>query len=138
NTFKNKLEQNDVVAFSMEPGQGVEISLNGVVLDTIEEDEFFNLLLRTWIGNVPLSSTYRASLLQGGDVDSGLRSRFDAIAPSEARRAEVVAWTQEQESQSVAAAPSDRTTPDGSSPEVDAGIPAIALDLPPPDLRTRR
>ena len=95
--FKGRLVQNDFVEISHSPGKGVTVSLNDVVLGTIKDESFFSMLLATWIGSVPLSSDYRDSLLKVGDVDNGLRSRFNAIAPSAARVAEVRAWGSDQE-----------------------------------------
>lgn len=138
NAFKGKLQQNDIVALSMEPGEGVEIQLNGVVLDTINDDDFFNLLLRTWIGNVPLSSTYRTNLLQAGSVDSGLRARFEAIEPASQRREAVLAWLEPDEPE--AAAEDERSERQSaeqrpSAPDAGMGIAAVTpLDIPRPEL----
>jgi periplasmic protein TonB len=139
NMFKGRLEKNDVITFSLEPGEGVSIAINDVVLDTINSDEFFNVLLRTWIGNVPLSSAYRASLLQAGDISSDLRRRFESIEPSESRREELIAWTQPPEPATPppTASATDpeprRDTP--PRPDVGIGLPPVALDIPRPDLR---
>jgi TonB family protein len=137
NAFKGKLQKNDTVTLSMEPGEGVDITLNGVVLDTINDHEFFNLLLRTWIGNVPLSSTFRANLLRAGSVDAGLRSRFEAIAPTEQRREAILAWTQPEEPET----PEDetpqrqRTAERTPTPDTRPRIAAVTpLDIPRPEL----
>ncbi|MDQ2075062.1 TonB family protein [Marinimicrobium sp. ABcell2] len=138
NLFKGRLEKNDVITFSLEPGDGVFIAINDVALGTIGSDEFFNVLLRTWIGNVPLSSAYRASLLQAGDVSSDLRRRFESIEPSDSRREELIAWTQPPEpAQPAQTARASEPTPSREAPRPDIGIglPAVALDIPRPDLR---
>ena len=121
NLFKDRLEKNDVIAFSLEPGEGVTIAVNNVVLETIDSDEFFNVLLRTWIGNVPLSSAYRTSLLQAGDVSPDQRRRFESIQPSESRREEVLAWIQ----------PAEPATP---APAQELSPPQVALNIPRPEL----
>lgn len=90
--FKGRLVQNDHVKISHAPGKGVTVLLNDVALGTIKDENFFSMLLATWIGSVPLSSDYRDSLLKVGDVDTGLRGRFSTINPSNARIAEVRAW----------------------------------------------
>ncbi len=90
--FKGRLVQNDHVKISHTPGKGVTVLLNDVTLGTIKDENFFSMLLATWIGSVPLSSDYRDSLLKVGDVDGGLRGRFSTIAPSAARVAEVRSW----------------------------------------------
>lgn len=92
--FKGRLEKDDHVVITNTPGSGISVSLNNVKLGTIEDNTFFNMLLATWIGNVPLSSDYRESLLKVGDVDAGLRGRFVSITPPPNRIAEVNAWNQ--------------------------------------------
>ena len=73
---------NDTVAFSYEPGKGVNITINDVFLGNIAGDKFFNMLLRTWVGRVPLSSDYKDDILKNGKVSADLKSRFDKIKPS--------------------------------------------------------
>ena len=101
--FKGRLVQNDHVKISHAPGKGVSVSLNDVILGAIKDENFFSMLLATWIGPVPLSSDYRDSLLKVGDVNSGLRTRFTGITPAAARIAEIRSWGSEVE---VAAAKS--------------------------------
>jgi periplasmic protein TonB len=92
--FKGRLVPNDYVKISHTPGKGVSVTLNDVLLGTIKDENFFSMLLATWIGSVPLSSDYRDSLLKVGDVNTTLRARFSTIAPSSARVAEVRDWAQ--------------------------------------------
>lgn len=125
NLFKDRLEKNDVIAFSLEPGEGVTIAVNDVVLETIDSDEFFNVLLRTWIGNVPLSSAYRTSLLQAGDISPDQRRRFENIKASADRREEILAWTQPAE---------PATPPADSAPAPQVSPPQVALNIPRPEL----
>lgn len=95
--FRGRLVQNDHVKISHTPGKGVTVTLNDVVLGTIKDENFFSMLLATWIGSVPLSSDYRDSLLRVGDINDGLRGRFSTIAPSAARVAEVRSWSAQEE-----------------------------------------
>jgi periplasmic protein TonB len=91
--FKSRFMVNDFIRFTNLPGKGVDIALNGILIGNIQDNAFFSMLLSTWIGKIPLSSDYRDSLLKVGDVDTGLRSRFDAIAPSSSRITDVKTWT---------------------------------------------
>lgn len=91
--FKGRFQANDHIVFSSVPGNGVNISVNGVILGNIADNKFFSMLLSTWIGRVPLSSDYRDSLLKMGNVNSGLRSRYDAIKPDPSRVAEINKWS---------------------------------------------
>lgn len=90
--FKGRLLKDDHVIITNTPGKGVSVSLNTIEIGTISDDKFFSMLLATWIGNVPLSSDYRDSLLKVGDVDAGLRGRFSSTKPTAGRIAEVSAW----------------------------------------------
>lgn len=90
--FKGRLVKDDHIVITNTPGKGVSVSVNTVEIGTIGDDKFFSMLLATWIGNVPLSSDYRDSLLKVGDVDAGLRGRFSSMSPTAARIAEVNAW----------------------------------------------
>lgn len=95
--FKGRLVPNDYVKISHIPGKGVSVTLNDVLLGTIKDENFFSMLLATWIGSVPLSSDYRDSLLKVGDVDTALRTRFTTIIASAARVAEIRTWGQGNE-----------------------------------------
>ncbi|WP_084004964.1 TonB family protein [Gilvimarinus polysaccharolyticus] len=90
--FQERLQKDDHVVFSLTPGQGVVISVDDVNLGTIADDDFFGLLLSTWLGRVPLSSTYREQLLVSGDVSASLVDRYDSINPTPARVDQVALW----------------------------------------------
>jgi protein TonB len=91
--FKGRFLKDDFISFTNNPGKGVDIAVNGVLLGNINDNAFFSMLLSTWIGKIPLSSDYRDSLLKVGDVDAGLRSRFSIISPTAARTTEIKTWT---------------------------------------------
>lgn len=102
--FKGRLEINDHIVFDQTPGQGVEVRVNNVSLGRIPDDQFFPMLLRTWVGRVPLSSTYRENLLKVGNVSADLRSRYERITPSAARIATVTSWKKPEANTEVVAA----------------------------------
>ena len=110
--FKGRFLSNDHIVFSSAPGNGVNISVNGVLLGNIKDNQFFSMLLSTWIGRVPLSSDYRDAILKMGNVDAGLRGRFAAIAPSTSRVAAINAWLAPVE---VAAASSSKAAEKSSA-----------------------
>lgn len=129
--FKGRFLKDDVITFSNNPGAGVDIAVNGVLLGNIEDNVFFSMLLSTWIGKIPLSSDYRDSLLKVGDVDSGLRGRFSVIAPTASRAAEIKTWTAPQVE--VAAAESSSAKSSASAKVAAAavaGTAVIATELP--------
>lgn len=126
--FKGRLQQNDHIIFALNPGDGVDISVNNVLLGNIEDDQFFPMLLRTWIGRVPLSSDYRANLLTVGDVPADLRTRYDAITFTSARVAEINSWKKPiLEPAQVAAAP----TREAPRPATEPATPTPPVSLPP-------
>jgi periplasmic protein TonB len=92
NLLRPKLTTGDVLRIErLEHQKLTRVSLNGQVLGTIDDAHFFDLLLRTWIGPVPLSSEFKESLLAGGKVNPDLLARFNNTKPSSARTAELVA-----------------------------------------------
>lgn len=88
NLMKIKMVKGDIFTISRE-AESTKIILNGVTLGELNNPKFFDLLLRTWIGPVPLSSDFRDGLLVAGNIDSGLLARFDATFPSDTRVAAV-------------------------------------------------
>ncbi len=91
--FKGRFVQNDTIMFTFEPGKGVNISINDVLLGNIGSDKFFGMLLRTWIGKVPLSSEYKDDILKAGNVNAALKGRYEKIKPSKERTTEVAGWS---------------------------------------------
>lgn len=139
--FKGRFQKDDFISFTNNPGKGVDISVNNVLLGKIDDNAFFTMLLSTWIGKIPLSSDYRDSLLKVGDVDTNLRGRFSAISHTATRTAEVKTWTGAQVEVKAAEASSSKSSTGGKidaeavakaeRPKLD--IPAIekpALDIP--------
>lgn len=92
NMVRRRLREDDVLTFDAEPGNGMSVHVNGVELGHIKSNNFFNMLLRTWIGNIPLSTEFRASLMAGGTIDEALARRYDSIQPGPARIAAVEGW----------------------------------------------
>jgi protein TonB len=101
--FKGRFAPNDTIAFISEPGKGVNITINDVLLGNIASDKFFSMLLRTWIGKVPLSSDYKDGILKSGNVSAELKSRFDKIKPSKDRITEVAGWSKIKSAADLAA-----------------------------------
>lgn len=99
--FKGRLISGDHIVFKLTPTQGVEISVNGILLGSIKDDKFFSLMLSSWIGKIPLSSEFKENILKVGDVGSSLRSRFDQIKPANYRIGEVSAWSGQAQASSA-------------------------------------
>lgn len=101
--FKARFSTNDTIAFTSEPGKGVNVTINDVFLGNIAGDKFFGMLLRTWIGKVPLSSDYKDGILKNGQVNADLKARFDKIKPTKERTAEVANWSKLKSPAEIAA-----------------------------------
>ncbi|MCV6613426.1 MAG: TonB family protein [Cellvibrionaceae bacterium] len=67
------------------------LQLNGQALGKIEQAGFFQTLLRSWLGQVPLSSSFKAQLLVSGDIDEAIHSRYSATTPSPERLQQMAA-----------------------------------------------
>ncbi len=65
--------------------EGIALELNDVALGEIESQGLFDLLLQTWIGEVPPSTKFREQLLAAGQINSDLLSRFNALQPTDGR-----------------------------------------------------
>lgn len=90
NLLKIKLVKGDILRIERSAAKNTTtVILNRQTLDTIADAHFFDLLLRTWLGPVPLSSEFKESLLGGGTVKPELAERFADISPTSARIAEI-------------------------------------------------
>ncbi|HWV13932.1 MAG TPA: TonB family protein [Cellvibrio sp.] len=90
--FKDRLQQNDYLIFSYQAKTGVTITLNNILLGKIASDDFFKMLLSTWVGSVPLSSHYKNAILKAGDIDSDLIHRFANSKSTLERSQEIAGW----------------------------------------------
>lgn len=85
NLLKVNLAAGDALRIERETNSGTVLTLNGITLGRIDDDRFFDLLLRTWVGPVPLSSQFKQNLLAAGNVPNDIQQRFSRIKPTEAR-----------------------------------------------------
>lgn len=126
NMVRKRLVAGDVLRFDAEVGKGTTVTLNGVTLGNIPNDNFFNILLRTWIGSVPLSSEFRDGLLASGKPDGGLESRYRALQPQEGRAEAVASWIEPKEeapaATTVAAVRPEPPKPTVQKPAVEVAV----------------
>ncbi len=92
--IRDRLELNDHLVISYLPAEGVSVSLNTVELGRLDDDAFFGLLLRAWIGQVPSSTRFRDDLLKTKQADATLVQRFNHIYPRNARIEVAKSWRQ--------------------------------------------
>lgn len=133
NMLKIKLMAGDIFTIDR-TGSTVLISLNGAQLGQIPDPAFFDLLLRTWIGPVPLSSDFKQNMLVAGNVNSGLITRFESTRPSDERIAAVEdavkARAKQAEAQEDDSTPKVAVAKTDIKPKIEAPV-AIA---PPPKI----
>lgn len=120
NFLRVKMKANDVLRIERISGTGTRLSINGQELGVVPSERFFDLLLRTWIGPVPLSSDFKQALLAGGDVPDGLKKRFSKTSPSRERIAEVTLALQ------TAAPPQETSSPEKGGTETAPATKSIA------------
>ncbi len=149
NMLKIKMISGDIFTVDRRE-DNIQVSVNGILLGEIEDPQFFDLLLRTWIGPVPLSSDFRKDLLTEGSIKPGPLTRFESTRPSDERIAAIegaIASKRESESSGpvassdkpkVAVAPAVTAVVEKpSAPVIQApSASAPTLALAPPELET--
>jgi len=134
--FKRKLTKGDVILIDSQAGEGTVVSVNGVELGTLHTEGFFNVLLRTWIGSVPLSSDFRSQLLQNGQVDESLLARYESIAPSSERIAANAEWTKPKPKPQVTRVPEAIASTAISAPILAPTVTLPIVSAPQPSAET--
>ena len=61
--FADSAKKGDQYVIDYIPGQGVSVSKNGVLLGTIEGEDFKNALLEIWLGNKPADKDLKKGML---------------------------------------------------------------------------
>lgn len=139
NLFRGYLVAGDHLSIDFAPNTGrTSVSLNDILLGEIDDTEFFNTLLRAWIGSVPPSSDFRDSLMRAGEVDSGLLATYESLQPASDRVAQVAEMVEQRQ---AASAPEEKAAsapaPAKAEPAQVASAkpkPELKADIPPPTL----
>ena len=140
NMLRVRLVANDILTIDRSMDEGLTVSLNGTTLGKIEDRTFFDLLLRTWIGSVPLSSTFRENLLSNGEVDPELFVRYESTRPTDERiatiQSAIAASKDEKIAQQAAEAKTVATINESATdlikaPTLETQTPALAVIAPP-------
>lgn len=84
NSLNIKLKKNDIFTLS-KTGNRIDILVNSIKLGTVEDAAFFTVLLRTWLGNVPPSSNFRANLLLAGQIANEELALYKSVRPTQSR-----------------------------------------------------
>lgn len=139
NLFSGRFYKGDQlsIAFAADTGT-TSVALNGVPLGQVEDREFFNTLLRAWIGPVPPSSDFRDGLLADGDANSSLLGRYEILEPTADRIAQVSDQLEASETEAGEEEPAEQEAVAAAKPDVDKPEPSkpelAATEVPAPTL----
>ncbi len=93
---RGKLVPGDKVTIDYNANIHTQLSVDGVPLLTVTKDplQFFQLLLRCWIGPRPPSSEFKNNILNlpGGAEANGLLARYEALLPVSGRNKTIMSW----------------------------------------------
>jgi periplasmic protein TonB len=151
NLFKGHLIAGDQLRLDYAADTGTtSVSLNEIMLGMIEDRDFFNTLLRAWIGSVPPSTDFRDNLLAAGKVSPGLLASYESLKPSGDRVAQIAKMTDPQEAAEEQPAASESapaepvkvaaaskpaaSTEDTSTSGISKPKPDLKADIPAPTL----
>ncbi len=110
NMLNVQLRAGDLFRVERDSVESMTVFLNGTRLGGISNGKFFDLLLRSWIGSVPLSAELQESLQSKGEGLNALRDRFASINPAP-ERVEAVAAAIADRDQIAKTSPAARAAP---------------------------
>ena len=94
--FQGALYKNDMISLSYNNNDaGLDVYLNEVLLgsmNSVNSGEFFRMLLASWIGDIPLSSSLKERLLSPDSLDSVILEAYNSFSYSPSRRDEALRW----------------------------------------------
>jgi TonB family protein len=105
NLFKDRLLSGDDFQVRYTDKKTTVIKLNGITLATFPYSDFGPVLLSSWLGDVPLSSSTKAHILQSG-IDPDANSRKGALTYTKTRQVTVQSWLNPADAIAMTPAPS--------------------------------
>lgn len=122
---KSAPKKGDLLEYIFSPKQGTSMRFNGTELISDLSGDVFGLLLRTWIGAIPPSTSFKEELL-GNQRNTRSRDLLQTLTPSEERIALAASWIAPKKSEPKKVAP---PVPAPSKPAVTAV--KVAAENPP-------
>lgn len=106
---KEELIAGDVLIIDNAPDSGTRVYLNDTEVFNVAGNDFFTLLLNTWIGQRPPATAFKNDILTLPTDQQGeaLLSRFKTITPSSQREQNVAAWFKEKQGPATADSTND-------------------------------
>lgn len=114
--IKRTLRPGDQLIIHRKSVGETELSLNGLALGTIKQTGFFNTLLRSWLGTVPFSSSFKSQLLVAGSIDETLNNRYVSIIPDSERTQKLAGQISSSTASNSQASASNVSTQETSAP----------------------
>jgi len=88
---KSAPQKGDILEYLFSPESGTSMRFNGTELISDLSGEVFGLLLRTWIGAIPPSTSFKEQLL-GNQRNTQARDLLQSLAPDKQRVALAASW----------------------------------------------
>lgn len=88
---KSAPKKGDVLEYIFSPQQGTSMRFNGTELISDLSGDVFGLLLRTWIGAIPPSTSFKEQLL-GNQSNREVRDLLESLSPDKERVALAASW----------------------------------------------
>ncbi|MCO7222994.1 TonB family protein [Pleionea sp. CnH1-48] len=87
NLFKENFIRGDEINLDFVPGKGTLVYINDVLFDTIQNPDFFSLLMNAWVGSVPPTKAFKEGILgeSSQSTSKNLKTKFVALAPIKGR-----------------------------------------------------
>ncbi len=78
-SFKGRLQRGDRIVIDYDPTAGTDVSFNGTAIAEQAGANLGPILLRGWVGQVPLSTEFKSSLLESGISDTDLLLALESL-----------------------------------------------------------
>ena len=94
---KSAPHKGDIIEYIYHPEQGTSMRFNGTELVSNYPKNVFNILLRTWIGPIPPSTTFKDQLLGLETTDEAVEAEelLSSVTPTSSRVALAASWIAE-------------------------------------------
>lgn len=104
---KSAPHKGDIIEYIYHPEQGTSMRFNGTELVSNYPKNVFNILLRTWIGPIPPSTTFKDQLLGLKTADEAVEAEelLSSVTPTSNRVALAASWIAEPIIEAVAPLP---------------------------------
>jgi len=81
--FKRAMQEGDELNLDFDPTSGTSVYLNGTLFLTIPENDFYDLLLKVWIGSIPPTKNFKIGISgkNKSSTNDKLISQYQSLQP---------------------------------------------------------